>query len=331
MINLKRLMNAIINDYSYCPNYSHFFIIRQCYFFLNNPKSSTNIIAPIKYDYIKTLKDLINFKGDLKNIKKIIFPRQNIKDLNDIKFGELINLTELDLSHNDITCIEPLSKYKLPNLKALNLTVNLIDDSNKEYFFKFDFPELTDLNLFENKLTDYEIFKLNNNKNMPKLKLVFIGGNNFVFPKELISEKELKFDFSSVTEMGFSKSVFDQDSIKFLHFFDFKILEIIYLQGNNLNSLNFIEDLKLPSIKEFWLSNNQLTEFEPLKKFKTLEVIEMKNNKVSDIEELDTFIKYLPNLKRINLIGNCIKFDFLSINILELEMQKNISILVNPQ
>ena len=331
MINLKRLMNAIINDYSYCPNYSHFFIIRQCYFFLNNPKSSTSIIAPIKYDYIKTLKDLINFKGDLKTIKKIIFPRQNIKDLNDIKFGELINLTELDLSHNDITCIEPLSKYKLPNLKALNLTVNLIDDSNKEYFFKFDFPELTDLNLFENKLTDYEIFKLNNNKNMPKLKLVFIGGNNFEFPKELISEKELKFDFSSVTEMGFSKSVFDQDSIKFLHFFDFKLLEIIYLQGNNLNSLNFVEDLDLPSIKEFWLSNNQLTEFEPLKKFKTLEVIEMKNNKVSDIEELDTFIKYLPKIKRINLIGNCIKFDFLSINILELEIQKNISILVNPQ
>ena len=166
---------------------------------------------------------------------------------------------------------------------------------------------------------------------MPKLKLVFIGGNNFEFPKELISEKELKFDFSSVTEMGFSKSVFDQDSIKFLHFFDFKILEIIYLQGNSLNSLNFVEDLDLPSIKEFWLSNNQLTEFEPLKKFKTLEVIEMKNNKVSDIEELDTFIKYLPKIKRINLIGNCIKFDFLSINILELEMQKNISILVNPQ
>jgi Leucine-rich repeat (LRR) protein len=277
------------------------------------------------------LKDLIDFKGDLKNIKKIILPRQNIKDLKDIKFGELINLNELDLSHNDITCIEPLSKYKLPNLKVLNLTVNLIGDSNKEYFFKFDFPELTDLNLFENKLTDYEIFEMNNKKNMPKLKLVFIGGNIFEFPKTLKSKEELKFDFSTVNEMGFSKSVFNQKSIMFLPCFDFQNLTIIYLQGNNLNSLDFVEDLELPSIKEIWLSNNQLTEFEPLKKFKTLEVIEMKNNKVSDIEELDTFIKYLPNLKRINLIGNCIKFDFLSINILELEMQKNISILVNPQ
>ena len=331
MENLKRLMNAIINDYFYCPNYSHFFIIRQCYFFLNNPKSNTNKIAAIKYDYIKNLKDLIDFKGDLKNIKKIIFPRLNIKDLNDIKFGELINLTDLDLSHNDITCIEPLSKYKLPNLKVLNLTVNLIDDSNKEYFYKFDFPELTDLNLFENKLTDYEIFKLNNNKNMPKLNLVFIGGNNFQFPKTPINKKELTFDFSSVTEMGFSKSVFDQNSIMFLPCFDFQRLEIIYLQGNNLNSLNFVKDLELPSIKEIWLGNNQLTEFEPLKKFKTLEVIEMKNNKVSDIEELDTFIKYLPKIKRINLIGNCIKFDFLIRNILELEVEKHIVVLINPQ
>jgi Leucine-rich repeat (LRR) protein len=331
MINLKRLMNAIINDYSYCPNYSHFFIIRQCYFFLNNPKSSTNIIAPIKYDYIKTLKDLINFKGDLKNIKKIIFPRQNIKDLNDIKFGELINLTELDLSHNDITCIEPLSKYKLPNLKALNLTVNLIDDSNKEYFFKFDFPELTDLNLFENKLTDYEIFGMNNKKNMPKLKLVFIGGNIFEFPKTLKSKEELKFDFSTVNEMGFSKSVFNQKSIMFLPCFDFQNLTIIYLQGNNLNSLDFVEDLELPSIKEIWLSNNQLTEFEPLKKYKTLEKIEMKNNKISDIEEIDTFIKHLPTIKSINFIGNCIKFDFLVRNILELQMNDGITILVNPQ
>jgi len=31
--NIKRLMNVIINDYNYFPNYSHFFIIRQCYFF----------------------------------------------------------------------------------------------------------------------------------------------------------------------------------------------------------------------------------------------------------------------------------------------------------
>ena len=331
MVNLKRLMSAIINDFTNFPNYSHFFIIRQCYLFLSDPKSSTHKIAAIKYDYIKDLKDLIDFKGDLKNIKKIILSRQNIKDLNDIKFGELINLTELDLSHNDITCIESLSKYKLPNLKILNLTVNLIDDSNKEYFYEFDFPELTVLNLFQNKLTDYEIFKLNNNKNMPKLNLVFIGGNIFQFPKELKSKDELKFDFSTVNEIGLSKSVFDKDSIMFLPCFDFRNLTIIYLQGNNINSLNFVENLELPIIKEIWLSNNQLTEFEPLKKFKTLEKIEMKNNKISDIEEIDTFIKHLPKIKSINFIGNCIKFDFLVRNILELQMKDGITILVNPQ
>ena len=72
-------------------------------------------------------------------------------------------MTELNLSKNAITSIEPLSKFKLPYLKILNLSVNLIDNSNKEYFFKLDFPELTDFNIYKNRLTDYEIFKFNNN------------------------------------------------------------------------------------------------------------------------------------------------------------------------
>ena len=330
--NLKRIMNAIINDYIYFPNYSHFYIIRQCYSFLNYPKSNDSKIVTKKFNYIKNIKDLNNINIDSANIKKIFFNRQGINDISHIKFGELISLTELDLSHNNIKSIEPLSKYKLPNLKKLNLAVNFIDDSNKEYFLKLDFPELTDFNIFENRLTDYEIFKCNNNKNLPKLQLVFFGGNIFKFPEKQIKHKELEFDLSSVIEIGFTRGVFSDTSIMFLSCFNLGNLQIIYLQGNNLTSLKFVEDLELPFIKEFWLYNNQLTEFEPLKKFKTLEKIEMENNKVNNLEELDTFIKQLPKLKKFNLIGNSIIYDLLIRNIIELlEEENKVKILINPQ
>jgi len=201
--NIKRLMDVIINDYIYFPNYSHFFIIRQCYFFLNYPKINDDKIVTKKFNFIRNISDLIN--SDLKNIKKIILPDQGIKDISIIKFEKLVDLTELDLSHNNITNIEPLSKYKLPYLTKLNLSVNFIDDNNKKYCFKLDLPELTNFNIYENRLTDYEIFKFNNNKNLPKLEVAYFGGNNFKFPDSQIDKKELKFDFSSAIEIGLKK------------------------------------------------------------------------------------------------------------------------------
>jgi len=280
---------------------------------------------------IKNIKELKDININLKNIQRIICIKQEIKDISQIKFGELTYLIELNLSQNSIKNIEPLSKYKLPKLKILDLAVNLIDDSNKEYFFKFDFPELAVFNIFGNRLTDYEILKFNNNKKFPKLNKVLLGDNIFKFPDKQINKKELEFDFSSVIEIGFKRNVFNNSSIMFLPCFILKNIEIIYLQENSLTSLKFVEGLELPCIKEFWLYNNLLKDFMPLSKFKTLEKIEMENNKVNNLEELDDFIKYLPNLKRFNLIGNCITYDLLIRNIIELIKEKNIEILINPQ
>lgn len=157
---------------------------------MNYPKINDDKIVTKKFNFIRNISNLIN--SDLKNIKKIILPDQGIKDISIIKFEKLVDLTELDLSHNNITNIEPLSKYKLPYLTKLNLSVNFIDDNNKKYCFKLDFPELTNFNIYENRLTDYEIFKFNNNKNLPKLEVAYFGGNNFKFPDSQIDKKRIK-------------------------------------------------------------------------------------------------------------------------------------------
>ena len=109
-------MNVIINDYIFFPNYSHFSIIRHIDFFLNYPIRNENTLVTEKFYSIKKINDLNDKNIDIKSIKKIDFSWQGIKDISQIKFGELINLTELNLSHNSIISIEPLSKFKLPYL-----------------------------------------------------------------------------------------------------------------------------------------------------------------------------------------------------------------------
>ena len=87
----------------------------------------------------------------------------------------------------------------------------------------------------------------------------------------------------------------------------------------------------MPSIKEFWLNYNNLNEFYPLKKYKTLEIIEMRENNINDIENLEEFIKSFNCLKRLNLEKNNINYDLISYLSLE-EIKNNndnIEIIIN--
>ena len=215
------------------------------------------------------------------------------------------------------------------NLEYLNLATNDIDDSNIKYFFQLDFPKLMDLNLFQNKLTNPEIFKLKNAPNkLTNLKIFFIENNRFNFKKNNIIDN---YNFSSLLEIGISKNCFDQESIINIQYFTFTNLEKIYLNSNNLQRFNFLDKLILPSIKEFWLNNNNLNEFYPLKKYKTLEIIEMRENNINDIENLEEFIKSFNCLKRLNLEKNNINYDLISYLSLEeiKKNNKNIEIIIN--
>ena len=237
------------------------------------------------------------------------------------------NLIELNLSDNSINSIEVLANNKMENLEILNLSCNEIDDSNIKYFFQLDFPKLKDLNLFLNKLTDPELLKFKNDeKNLPKLEIFFIGKNKFKFNEK---NKNDRYDFFSVKEIGISRKFFNQDSIKYIQCFTLTNLEIIYLSNNNLEKFDFINGLELPSIKEFWLNDNNFAVFEPLEKYENLEVIEMKNNNIKDIDNIGEFINRMKKLKRFNLEGN--KFEYNLLNNLLIDSQvNNCKIIINP-
>ena len=82
----------------------------------------------------------------------------------------------------------------------------------------------------------------------------------------------------------------------------------LYLNSNNLNSIQFIVDLKFAELESIHFMNNFIEDFEPLIKFKdnfkTINKINLKNNMISDITNLEKLVEAYPNLKNLNLSEN---------------------------
>ena len=315
-----KLINIIFDDYTFYPNFSHFEIFLKSLFLSNLIKNNLIITNPTQLEL-----DIINSK----NIQIIKLPNKGF-NINRLENLNLENLVELYLNENKINNIELLSKKKFKNLKILDLAVNEIDNSNIKYFFNLNSPKLAKLNIYQNKITDAEIFKLKNNpNNLPKLELFYIGKNNIVFNEEQINIEETQFNFNFIYMLGFSSNVFNQETIKFIQCFTIPNVEFLYLGNNNLINLDFIEKLTLPYLKEFHLEDNQISEFERLTKFKNLEVINMENNKIQNIENLEEFIEELKYLREFNLLKNKFINPLISKGILEVIKEKNI-VLYDP-
>ena len=142
----------------------------------------------------------------------------------------------------------------------------------------------------------------------------------------LLDEKDFsdKYELSSIEEIGLGSGVFSNSSINLISNFIFTNLKFIYLNGNGLKSLNFVEHLNCENLEEFWARNNLITDFIPLIKFKKLKVINLKNNPISDITKLNYFIINFIKLQKIDFeSSNIDKNDENNKKIIE-EIQKKI-------
>ena len=86
-------------------------------------------------------------------------------------------------------------------------------------------------------------------------------------------------------------------------------LKILFLNANNLISLNFIEKFKCDNLEEIWLNDNKLEEFQPLVKYKNLNRIELNNNKINNINNLYIFVNSFVGFKKISIKGNTFKLN----------------------
>ena len=297
------LISVVFNDYNSYTNFTHFQIISNFSQFLEHIiRTKSSIISDIELEEqvkIYNRRDLQKSINKPELIIAIEFSKNNLFDITQLCKANLINLKTLKLRENNISNIEPLIFAKFKDIKEIDFSVNKLGNENIEFLCQLDFSQLYYLNLFSNFFTDFNFFKINNNKKLKNLHCLYIGSNRFID-----NEDNIKFDASNLTEIGLSNGIFNDKSIRHINNFMFNNLKIIFLYSNDISSLSFINKLELPKIKEFWINSNFIDEYYPLCKYKTLEKIMIRNNYIKNIDNLVSFVETFKKLETLDISGN---------------------------
>ena len=311
------IIQLILICYKYYFCYNIYKTIISLYEFINSSNTIENKITYNNKIDIKQ-KDLINVKEKREfiyiynaeyheKIKSIEIIKCNFYDITIFEKAKLINLEVLTLSNNNINNFKQLLLMDSPKLKELNLSSNKIKDDNINLIEKMNFPELIFFSLGRNYIHKYEIF--NCFKKFKKLRVLYLGSNKF---EDVINatNNNINYDLSTIRKLGLSQGVFSNNTIKIISKFQFQMLEEIYIYGNNLNSLSFLENIHIPNLKIFWGHTNNIKDLSPLENYKNLIDINMRNNPIhKTISEIINFVKKFKNLKNIILINTKIEGD----------------------
>ena len=305
------LFSVIAKDFIYYPNYSHFKIFPSAltffktFFFKTDNNKIIDDLEIKKKLIITYKKSLDQNMNNIHSIIEINIIKSNFNDISELCKLDLFSLEKLFLRENSISDIKPLINAKFKNIKFIDLEHNKIGDDNIPHLFKLKFEKLEELNLYSNNFTDPSIFEFKtgeNEENLPNLKVFFLGNNKFDW--KLQKNKVKNYNFNKLKSIGLSCGLFDEISISYLQYFNFEKLEKIYLSRNNIYSLNFVDKLELPIIKEFYINTAYIKEFGELKKYKTLKKIGLRENLIKNIDNLEQFFKKLPSLIEIDIERN---------------------------
>ena len=276
----------------------------------NNNNNKNEIIMKKKQEQlinIKGKKELIFYlqKPEYhKEIKSIDLSKDNFYDISILSNTELTNLELLSLPNNNIVNIDPLKSIKAPNLKRLNLSTNFIPDKYIYVLKDMNFPKVNFINLARNYFHDYNIFACFEKKY--ELETLFLGTNKFE-KSDINNNTIIKYELPNIKKIGLTRGVFSDITIKLISNFNFVNLLELYLSGNNLSSLDFVENLNCKNLIIFWAFSNNFSEFSPLVKFSNLEQINLSNNIINDISLLFDFINKMKHLSLFDLTNNKIE------------------------
>ena len=105
----------------------------------------------------------------LKPLKRLDLSYNLFEDLAEDSFVDIINLEELDLSHNRLTDLKRKAVYRMPRLRSVDLSYNRIRSFHSDSFDST--PLIDELRLNHNRLTDVSdvSFVLDS---LPKLRLL---------------------------------------------------------------------------------------------------------------------------------------------------------------
>ncbi|CAL5971050.1 Conserved_hypothetical protein [Hexamita inflata] len=226
------------------------------------------------------------------------FLRRGIQYIHLVSF--LTNLTELDLSYNNISDISSISKLK--NLKKLYLSSNSI-----EYISALQsLTDLTHLYLYSNRITSYTLA-------LPNLVYLELSGNKLQDKSGLQYSPKLEIINLSATETTDLRTILHQlFGLKKLYLSQNNITEISYLSNFvDLQSLDLGENQQLSNIgplqfctqlTKLRIDETGIADIWPLQCMKNLNTLEMYLTQVVDLQPL----QHLNKLETIYAYEACI-------------------------
>ncbi|CAH8503357.1 Leucine-rich repeat-containing protein 9 [Schistosoma haematobium] len=239
--------------------------------------------------------------------------------LNYLNHDQFINIVELNLSKCMLYKIDYIDPNQLIHLKCINLEKNYLKSFGGLLFFKnLQMICLNDNNI-ESLFSNY-IYTLaindhhhHHNQKINPIELHFIN---------LYKSKQPIYPYLNVLHLAHNNI----HSLKELQFHRMSNLQTLFLQNNELITLNgieglnqlkelvldnnkikFINDLTFLynwTLSEIHLENNLLNELNQLSKLENLKRLYVGANKLTNFIDLENFAKNQPNLYEISLIDN---------------------------
>ena len=248
----------------------------------------------------------------------------------DLSYFENINflyLEELVLVNDKINDVKSLFCCKFPSLKKFHLENNLIGNEVIELFKNVEFPEITFISLYVNKITNLEIF--NTISKFGTLKAFHIGENKFDFKTD--SKDFYKFP-ENIEEFGMTGN-FDGNNVEFIKKLDIGNLITFYFSRNKLKDLKSLKGIKFKRLYRFWAISNKITDINEIRNLDNkneLVIINLKENQIKNFEKLFDFINEFPKLETLDVSFNGIKKEEVDKmkNRIKEEYNRNVDIIV---
>ena len=271
----------------------------------NEPEEKEIGILLNKLNFLKKhILDFLNIKLNVSitgKEKNLDLNNKNIGNFELMLIIEIIsdNLESINLSHNNISDVRPLGYLK--NLKRIDLSYNNLKD----------FP--------------FNSVKIKKNNPSPSKNISFNLDNNGLIEKEINEIKDIiTNDYETYLNSDNDKDHIQNKLINKLNQLEQKILKYfnnklnvqligkeISIDLNNKNieniDLSLLSSIDFKNLEEINLSNNKISNIEPLKNFKNLKKIDLSFNEIIKIDEL----------KNISENNNKIEILYLNDNMIE--------------
>ena len=298
---------TIILFYKEYKCYNFYRSIENAEIFLEKIKNNFNFgkhescLHSIKITSLQDLDKINNFE-DIISIN-IMHSKISI-DLSIFKVNQFEHLEELILINNKINDITPLFHCKFPVLKKFNLGNNKIGNKLIELFKKVEFPEITFISFYNNNITSLEIFDII--CEFKNLHSFYVGENKFDFNAN--SKSFYKFP-ETIKVFGLTGN-FDGKNVEFVEKLGINNLETFYISRNKLKNLKNLNNITFNKLSSFWAITNEITDIKEIMNIherNDLKIINLKDNKLNNFNELFEIINYFPKLELLNVSKNNIQ------------------------